>query len=129
MIKRLKEDIVKNDKGNSQIEIDSNGIKHYSPEEISAKVLAKLKQSAESFLQRIIKKVVITDPAYITERQKKSTKNACEIDGLDVIKIINEPTAASLAYGFGKFQNNKNDNILGKTITLDKSYLTLIEVL
>jgi len=81
--------IVKNNNGNPQIEINSNGIKHYSPEEISAKVLAKLKQSAESFLQRTIKKVVITVPAYFTERQKKATKNAGEIAGLDVIKIIN----------------------------------------
>ena len=86
--------------------------------------MAKLKQSAESFLQRTIKKVVITVPAYFTERQKKATKNAGEIAGLDVIKIINEPTAASLAYGFGKFQNNKIDNILGKSITFDKSYLS-----
>ena len=90
--------IVKNNKGNPQIEVNSNGIKHYSPEEISAKILVKLKKSAESFLQRSIKKVVITVPAYFTERQKKATKNAGEIAGLDVIKIINEPTAASLTY-------------------------------
>ena len=115
--------IVKNNKGNPQIEINSNGIKHYSPEEISAKVLAKLKQSAESFLQRTIKKVVITVPAYFTERQKKATENAGEIAGLDVIKIINEPTAAALAYGFGKMKNNKNNNFLGKSITFDNNYL------
>ena len=94
--------IVKNNKGRSQIEINSNGIKRYSPEEISLKVLAKLKKSAEAFLQQSIKKVVITVPAYFTERQKKATKDAGEIAGLDVIKIINEPTAASLDYGFWK---------------------------
>ena len=102
-----------------QIEVNSNGIKKYSPEEISAKVLAKLKQSAESFLQQTIKKVVITVPAYFTERQKQATKTAGEIAGLDVIKIINEPTAASLAYGFGKMQNNKVNKILGKNFVFD----------
>ena len=107
---------VTNNKGRPQIEVDSNGIKKYSPEEISAKVLFKLKQSAESFLQQTIKKVVITVPAYFTERQKLATKNAGKIAGLDVIKIINEPTAASLAYGFGKCQNRIGSNLLGKTI-------------
>ena len=115
--------IINNDKGNPQIEVNSNGIKHYSPEEISAKILAKLKQSAESFLQRSIKKVVITVPAYFTERQKKATKNAGEIAGLDVIKIINEPTAASLAYGFGKTKNNNNNNFFGRSMTFDNNYL------
>ena len=65
-----------------EIEVNSNGIKTYSPEEISAKILAKLKQSAESFLQQKIRKVVITVPAYFTERQKQATKNAGEIAGL-----------------------------------------------
>ena len=111
--------IVKNNKGRPQIEINSNGIKRYSPEEISAKILAKLKKSAEVFLQQSIKKVVITVPSYFTERQKKATKDAGEIAGLDVIKIINEPTAASLAYGFGKCQNNNGGKLLGKNITFD----------
>ena len=111
--------IVKNDGFNRpKIEVNSNGIKTYSPEEISAKVLAKLKQSAESFLQQKIKKVVITVPAYFTERQKQATKNAGEIAGLEVIKIINEPTAASLAYGFGKCPNN-GGKLLGKNINID----------
>ena len=110
---------VKNDNNRPIIEVNSNGIKTYSPEEISAKVLAKLKQSAESFLQQSIKKVVITVPAYFTERQKQATKNAGEIAGLDVIKIINEPTAASLAYGFGKTQNNSGGKLLGKNIFFD----------
>ena len=123
--KEVQEDInnfsyrVINNEGRPQIEVNSNGIKTYSPEEISAKVLVKLKKSAEAFLQREIKKVVITVPAYFTERQKQATKNAGEIAGLDVIKIINEPTAAALAYGFGKCQNNNGGNLLGKKITLD----------
>ena len=107
--------IVQNDKGRPQIVVNSNGTKMYSPEEISAKILNKLKKSAESFLQQSIKKVVITVPAYFTERQKQATKNAGEIAGLDVIKIINEPTAASLAYGFGRCQNIEN-KLLGKKI-------------
>ncbi len=124
--KEVQEDInkfsytVRNDKGRPQIVVDSNGIKKYSPEEISAKVLAKLKKSAESFLQQTIKKVVITVPAYFTERQKQATKNAGEIAGLDVIKIINEPTAASLAYGFGKCQNVSGGKLLGKNFIVDE---------
>ena len=113
--KEVQEDIsnfsfkVINDDGKPKIKINSQ---RFSPEEISAKVLAKLKESAEDFLQKPIKKVVITVPAYFTERQKTATKNAGEIAGLDVIKIINEPTAASLAYGFGKSNNNINNNFL-----------------
>ena len=91
---------------NDRPQIEAND-KKFSPEEISAKVLSKLKKSAESFLNQKIKKVVITVPAYFTERQKQATINAGKIAGLNVIKIINEPTAASLAYGFGK--NTKNE--------------------
>ena len=112
---------VSNNKGRPQIEVNSNGIKKYSPEEISAKVLMKLKESAEDFLGRQIKKVVITVPAYFTERQKQATKNAGEIAGLDVIKIINEPTAASLAYGFGKCQNTNVVKLLGKNIFFENN--------
>ena len=120
--KEVQEDIktfsydIENDNGRPKIVVNSNGIKKYSPEEISAKILGKLKKSAEDFLQQTIKKVVITVPAYFTERQKQATKNAGEIAGLDVIKIINEPTAASLAYGFGRCTNKEN-HILGKSLS------------
>ena len=107
--------VIRDLNGRPQIEVNSDGIKLFSPEEISAKILAKLKKSAESFLGQTINKVVITVPAYFTERQKQATKNAGEIAGLDVIKIINEPTAASLAYGFGKCKN-KNLKLLDKNI-------------
>ena len=110
---------VKNKDGKLKIEVESNGIKEYSPEEISAKILSKLKRSAEQFLGQEIKKVVITVPAYFTERQKQATKNAGEIAGLNVIKIINEPTAAALAYGFGKCQNYTNRKMLERKITFD----------
>ena len=119
--KEVQEDIgkfafkVNNNNNRPQIEVNSNGVQKFFPEEISAKLLYKLKQSAESFLNQKIKKVVITVPAYFTERQKKATKNAGEIAGLEVIKIINEPTAASLAYGFGKCPN-KGVNIIGKNV-------------
>ena len=103
-----------NKNGNPLIEINSNGRKEYSPEEISAKVLSKLKQSAEDFLKTEIKKVVITVPAYFTEGQKQATKNAGEIAGLNVIKIINEPTAAALAYGFGKCCNHNKFKLFRK---------------
>ena len=125
--KEVKEDIskftfqVNEYRGRPQIEVNSNGIKKFSPEQISAKILAKLKQSAENFLEQEIKKVVITVPAYFTERQKKATKVAGEIAGLDVIKIINEPTAASLAYGFGNCKNDNSEKLLGKKIFFNQS--------
>ena len=105
-IKNFTFNVIGDNIGRPVIEVNSNGLKRYSPEQISAKILNKLKKSAESFLGHTIKKVVITVPAYFTERQKQATKNAGEIAGLEVIKIINEPTAASLAYGFGKYNNN-----------------------
>ena len=119
--KEVQEDIkkftynVQNDNNRPQIIVDSNTIKKYSPEEISAKILNKLKRSAEEFLGQPIKKAVVTVPAYFTEKQKQATKNAGEIAGLKVIKIINEPTAASLAYGFGICPNNER-KILGQNI-------------
>ena len=119
--KEVQEDIkkftynVQNDNNRPQIIVDSNTIKKYSPEEISAKILNKLKRSAEEFLGQPIKKAVVTVPAYFTEPQKQATKNAGEIAGLKVIKIINEPTAASLAYGFGICPNNER-KILGQNI-------------
>ena len=114
-----------NEKGMPKIEINySNGKRDiYSPQEISAKVLAKLKQSAEAYLDREISKVVITVPAYFSQTQKEATIEAGKIAGLEVIKIINEPTAAALAYGFGKCQKNNNNNIdlFGKNIILDEN--------
>ena len=119
-IKTFSYKVISDNIGRPEIVVNSFGIKKYSPEQISAKILAKLKQSAESFLEQKIKKVVITVPAYFTERQKQATKNAGEIAGLDVIKIINEPTAASLAYGFGKCKNNNFGKLFDKNKFMDE---------
>jgi molecular chaperone DnaK len=81
------------------------GDKSYSPQEISAFILKKLKQMAENFLNEPVEKAVITVPAYFNDAQRQATKDAGEIAGLEVVRIINEPTAAALAFGINKSEN------------------------
>ena len=85
--------------------------KQYSPQEISAFILQKIKKDAESFLDEKVEKAVITVPAYFDDNQRTATKDAGTIAGLDVVRLVNEPTAASLAYGIDK-QEDDDVNIM-----------------
>ncbi len=96
---------IKRDMGTDRrIEIDG---KKYSPQEISAMILQKLKSDAESYLGETVSQAVITVPAYFSDSQRQATKDAGKIAGLEVLRIINEPTAAALAYGFDKEKEQK----------------------
>lgn len=96
--------VVANKNGDAAVEVDG---RVYSPEEISSFVLAKLKADAEAYLGKKVTKAVITVPAYFDNAQRESTKLAGEIAGLEVLRIINEPTAAALAYGIDKQNESK----------------------
>ena len=96
--------IINSDKGDAWIE--AKGQK-YSPSQISAFVLQKMKETAEKYLGQEVSKAVITVPAYFNDAQRQATKDAGKIAGLEVLRIINEPTAASLAYGLDKKKNQK----------------------
>ena len=96
--------IVRNDNGDAWVEIRG---KRYSPSEISAFILQKMKQTAEDYLGEKVTEAVITVPAYFNDSQRQATKDAGRIAGLNVLRIINEPTAASLAYGLDKKKDEK----------------------
>src|SRR3989337_203649 len=103
-IKVLPYKIVRAENGDAWVEARS---KNYSPAEISAFVLQKMKQTAEDYLGEKITEAVITVPAYFNDSQRQATKDAGRIAGLNVLRIINEPTAASLAYGLDKKKDEK----------------------
>src|SRR5262249_25049194 len=98
-MKRVPYHVVKGPHDDARVEISG---KVYSPPEISAMILGKLKAAAEDFLGEKVTKAVITVPAYFNDSQRQATKQAGEIAGLEVLRIINEPTAAALAYGLDK---------------------------
>jgi heat shock protein 5 len=124
--KLLPYDIVNKD-GKPYIQVEVKGEKKvYSPEEISAMILQKMKSIAENYLGKEIKHAVITVPAYFNDSQRQSTKDAGTIAGLNVLRIINEPTAAAIAYGLDK--KDKERNILVFDLgggTFDVSLLTI----
>ncbi len=106
-ISRVPYKITKSDNNSPRVEIED---RKYSPQEISAIVLQKMKQTAEDYLGTEVTEAVITVPAYFNDAQRQATKEAGEIAGLNVRRIINEPTAAALAYGLDK--KNKDSLIV-----------------
>jgi molecular chaperone DnaK len=103
-VKRLPYKIVEAPNGDAHVEVRG---KRYSPAEISAMILQKMKQTAEDYLGEEVKEAVITVPAYFDDSQRQATKDAGKIAGLEVLRIINEPTAASLAYGLDKKKDER----------------------
>ncbi len=107
-IKRVPYKVVRASNGDAAVEVDVEGKpQQFSPQEVSAMILAKLKADAETRLGEKITQAVITVPAYFNDSQRQATKDAGKIAGLEVLRIINEPTAASLAYGLDKKKDEK----------------------
>jgi molecular chaperone DnaK len=98
--------VVKGPAGDARVKIPQTG-REYTPQEISAMILAKLKTDAEAYLGEPVSQAVITVPAYFNDSQRQATKDAGKIAGLEVLRIINEPTASALAYGLDKKKNEK----------------------
>lgn len=97
--------VINDGKDNPLIQVEYQGkAQTFRPEEISAAVLSKMKQTAEDFLGSPVKRAVVTVPAYFNDAQRQATKDAGTIAGLNVLRIINEPTAAAIAYGLDKKQ-------------------------
>src|SRR4030095_2872262 len=107
-LKRVPYKVVEASNGDAHIEVDVSGErKRFSPPEISAMILGKLKADAEAKLGEKITQAVITVPAYFNDSQRNATKDAGKIAGLELLRIVNEPTAASLAYGLDKKSDEK----------------------
>lgn len=106
-VSRLPYEVTSGKSNDARVKVPAMDGKVYSPQEISAMILGKLKKDAESYLGEEIKEAVITVPAYFNDSQRQATKDAGRIAGLEVLRIINEPTAAALAYGLDKKTNEK----------------------
>lgn len=119
---------VLNKQGKPMVQVEyKNEIKTFSPEEISSMVLIKMKETADAFLGEKVTQAVITVPAYFNDSQRQATKDAGVIAGLDVLRIVNEPTAAALAYGLDKNLSGEK-NVLIYDLgggTFDVSILTI----
>ncbi|KAK0751482.1 heat shock protein 70 family [Schizothecium vesticola] len=105
--------VIDDGNGNPKVEVQYLGSTHsFSPQEISAMVLTKMKEVAEQKIGKKVEKAVITVPAYFNDNQRQATKDAGAISGLNVLRIINEPTAAAIAYGLGSGKSAKERNVL-----------------
>ena len=104
--KMVSYEVVKGPDGDARVKIPASG-KTYTPQEISAMILSKLKADAEAYLGEKVSDAIITVPAYFNDSQRQATKDAGKIAGLNVLRIINEPTASALAYGLDKKKNEK----------------------
>ncbi|KAM0919608.1 hypothetical protein ACQ4PT_008081 [Festuca glaucescens] len=120
--------VEKNGKPHAEVEVKDGDTRLLSPEEVSAMVLTRMKETAEAYLGEKVRDTVITIPAYFNDAQRQATKDAGAIAGLNVVRLINEPTAAALAYGLDKVDEKKEKNVLVFDLgggTFDVSILAL----
>ena len=112
-LKQLSYKVIKGQDNKPEVEVEFKGeTKHMRPEEIGAAVLQKMKATAEAYLGKPVTDAVITVPAYFNDSQRQATKDAGVIAGLNVLRIINEPTAAAIAYGLDKKKNGEQNVLI-----------------